>query len=122
MQHAVPVDLARDITIRVVTAPYFLATKLEAFKGRGKGDYSASHDLEEVIAVIDGRPELSDEIQRAAAPVKAYIGAEIHRLLQDPVFTDALPGYLLPDQASQNRLGKLLQALRLLATLSPTER
>jgi hypothetical protein len=122
MQNAVPVDLADDITIRVVTAPYFLATKLEAFKGRGKGDYSASHDLEDVIAVIDGRSELPDEIQQAAAPVKGYIGDEIHRLLQDAVFTDALPGYLLPDQASQHRLGKLLQALRLLATLSPTER
>jgi hypothetical protein len=28
-------QLFRDLEIRVVTAPYFLATKLEAFSGRG---------------------------------------------------------------------------------------
>ncbi len=36
--------------IRVVTAVYFLATKLEAFRGRGRNDYRASHDLEDVVA------------------------------------------------------------------------
>lgn len=39
------IDTARSIalpstkTIRLVLAPHFLATKLEAFDGRGKGDY-----------------------------------------------------------------------------------
>jgi hypothetical protein len=41
--------------IRLVTPPYFIATKFEAFNGRGNNDYSGSHDLEDVIAVIDGR-------------------------------------------------------------------
>ena len=31
--------LCGDLEIRMVTAPYFLATKLEAFKGRGRGDF-----------------------------------------------------------------------------------
>lgn len=38
------VSLNSEVAIRLVTAPYFIATKLEAFKGRGKGDFSTSHD------------------------------------------------------------------------------
>src|SRR5688572_26192329 len=50
-----------DLDVRVITAVYFLATKLEAFRGRGRNDYKGSHDLEDVIAVVDGRPELLRE-------------------------------------------------------------
>lgn len=41
--------------ILLITAPYFLATKLEAFYGRGRNNFG-SHDLEDVVTVIDGRP------------------------------------------------------------------
>ena len=30
-----------------VCRPFFLATKLKALAGRGRGDYLASHDMEE---------------------------------------------------------------------------
>src|SRR5205807_703331 len=58
-----------EYEIRVITAPYFLATKLEAFHGRGKNDFR-SHDLEDVVAVIDGRSELVGEVRLAAADLQ----------------------------------------------------
>ena len=66
MESAERVDLA-GLTLRCITPVYFVATKLEAFHGRGDGDYYASHDLEDAIAVVDGRPELVDEILEASA-------------------------------------------------------
>jgi hypothetical protein len=39
--------------VRILSAPYFLATKIEAFKGRGCGDYLGSHDMEDIIAIFD---------------------------------------------------------------------
>lgn len=39
MAHALDVELPSGQTIRLVAAPYFLITKLEAFAGRGVGDY-----------------------------------------------------------------------------------
>jgi chloramphenicol O-acetyltransferase len=57
MDSAQEYEIERDIRIRVVTAPYFCATKLEAFRGRGKGDYLASHDLEDLLTVVDGSDE-----------------------------------------------------------------
>jgi len=39
------IQLPSGKSIRLVSAPYFLVTKLEAFDGRGRGDYLASHDI-----------------------------------------------------------------------------
>lgn len=55
---AVAVELPSGKRIRMVTAPYFLVTKLAAFDSRGKGDYVTSHDMEDIVAVLDGRPEI----------------------------------------------------------------
>ncbi len=56
-----PVQLSGGATIKLISAPVFLGTKLEAFKGRGNNDFMASHDLEDVITIIDGRQPLLDE-------------------------------------------------------------
>ena len=55
LETARPATLASGATIRLITAPFFLGTKMEAFRGRGDGDFFASHDLEDFIAVIEGR-------------------------------------------------------------------
>jgi hypothetical protein len=94
-----------------VTAPYFCAAKLEAFRGRGKGDYLAKHDLEDLLTVVDGRPELLDELQSASENVRSYIAGAIGQMLKSRQFIDALPGYLLPDLASQARINLLLTRL-----------
>jgi len=60
IKEAQNISLTDEITIKLLTAPYFLATKLEAFYGRGKGDYLGSQDLEDILTIIDGRVELLD--------------------------------------------------------------
>ena len=110
-------ELEPDLSLRVVTGVYFCATKLEAFAGRGKGDYQSSHDLEDFIAVVDGRAELVKEIHSGPEDVRAYIAAEIRNLLAATEFLDALPGYLLPDQASQARVSILVERLQKIAAV-----
>ncbi len=106
------VTLEPSLEVRIVTAPCFLATKLAAFKGRGGGGYLGSHDLEDLISVVDGRPSLADELRAASDDLHAYVAAEVGALLEDPRFIDALPGHLLPDAASQARIGLVLRRLR----------
>lgn len=108
--------LSDDLEIRIVTAPFFLATKFEAYKGRGKGDFFGSADLEDLIAVVDGRAELVAEVQATPAAVQGYIRNETQALLDTPAFVDALPGYLPPDAASQARIRIILERLRALAS------
>lgn len=117
MESAEQRELESELRIRVVTAVYFCATKLEAFIGRGKGDYLSSHDLEDLVAVIDGRAEITEEIGSAKEDVRTYIAGEISKLLSTHAFVDALPGYLLPDAASQARITLLVARLKQIATL-----
>ena len=117
MDSAVIHELQADLRVRVVTAVYFCATKLEAFAGRGKNDYQSSHDLEDLMAVVDGRVKLVEEIHTAETEVRTYIAAEVRKLLATSEFLNALPGYLLPEQASQARVSILLGRLKKIAAL-----
>jgi predicted nucleotidyltransferase len=112
MDSAISRRLSQDLEIRVVTAPYFLATKLDAFRGRGRGDLAASHDMEDLIFVIDGRTTIVEEVQREAPVLREYLGTAATELLGTPEFLDALPGYLLPDAASQARITTVLRRMR----------
>ena len=111
-------EILPGMTIKVISAPYFCATKFEAFDGRGAGDYLASHDLEDIITVIDGRSEIIDEISRVQEDVREYISDKIAGLLGTRQFLDALPGYLLPDEASQGRLRILMDRLTQIAKIA----
>lgn len=74
-----------------------------------------SHDLEDVICVIDGRPELEQEITDSAPEMRSYIGGCLRTFLADPRFIDALPGHLPGDTGSQARLPMLMEKLERLA-------
>lgn len=76
-----------------------------------------SHDLEDIVALIDGRAEIVGEIANADADVRAYIVAEISGLMADDDFREAIPGFLLPDAASQSRRALLEERLRAIAAL-----
>lgn len=95
IQYAVPYLLADKISIRVVTAPYFLATKLEAFKTRGKMDFYSSHDFEDIISVLDGRLEILDEIKLANEKLKEYLAQLFTDINHRRSFHDALPGHFI---------------------------
>lgn len=100
---------------KLVTPPLFLATKLEAFRGRGGGDFLASHDLEDIITVIDGRHELLDDVRASASQLRAFIAHEIGVLLQNSEFNQALPGHLAGDETSQARIPLIKERLRRLS-------
>ena len=117
VENAQLIRLGRHPT-RIITAPYFLATKLEAFRGRGKNDHRMSHDLEDVITVVNGRPELAGEVSKSAADLRQYLSAELRSLLANRAFRDALPGHLLPDAASQQRVTIVLDRIQQIIDLS----
>jgi hypothetical protein len=104
-------DLEPALRIRVISPPYFIATKLEAFRSRGRGDYANSHDLEDLLTVIDGREVIVKEIAHAPE-VQSYIAEQFLTLLETRAFLDALPGYLLPDSSSQARFTILLDRIK----------
>jgi len=107
--------LPSGASIRVVTPPYFIGTKLEAFYDRGNSDYGTSHDMEDIISVVDGRAELAREIAVADAELRNYITEEFDDLLARPEFLDSLAWHLPGDAANQSRLPELIRRLREIA-------
>jgi hypothetical protein len=91
LEHAQTIELPSGQAIRAIAPPYLVATKLEAWNGRGRGDHLRSHDLEDVIKLIDGREEV------AAAPddLRSYLSSEIAELLDQPRFSDKLEGTIV---------------------------
>ena len=87
------------LILRLISPVYFVAAKLEAFYGRGGGDHLASHDLEDAMAVVDGREELVAEVRSAPQDVRDYIREEFRRLLSSEDFLNAMPGFLADDEA-----------------------
>lgn len=84
LQNAQPYLITEDVTIRLVTPIYFLATKFEAFKGRGQNDLLGSRDIEDILNLLDGREELNQELLQAPSDVKAYLMKEFKALLDSP--------------------------------------
>lgn len=117
VEFAIRKPISADLTIRMVSAPFFVATKMEAFKGRGNEDFLTSRDLEDVVSVVDGREMLIHESRTAPEDLRQYLAEQVRALLARPEFIDALPGYLYPDEAAQRRIGIVMRRLENLASL-----
>jgi predicted nucleotidyltransferase len=110
-------ELPNGLHIKLINAPVFIATKIEAFKGRGNNDFLDSHDLEDVITVIDGRNTLLQEVESSELDLRLYLKHEFSSLLSDPRFTESLHGHLPGDPASQRRVPLLRSRMRALSEL-----
>ena len=96
---AMQTEVAQSLVLRHLSAPYFLATKFEAFNDRGRNDVYASHDLEDILTVVEGRPELVQELAAAATDVRQHVAHCVAELLANPDFNNALGGLLTqPDR------------------------
>jgi hypothetical protein len=71
--------LPSGTVIQIFKPTYFLATKLEAFSGRGEGD-PYHKDVEDIIILIDGRTELLEEVRQAEPGLKDFITTGIRKL------------------------------------------
>ncbi|MES9904404.1 MAG: hypothetical protein ABW168_17225 [Sedimenticola sp.] len=94
IEHAEPYPLNDTVTINLLAPAYFIATKLEAYLGRGGDDPMSSHDLEDIINLVDGRAELGDEIMGSEANVRRYIAEQCGALQRHPNFDYAIQGNL----------------------------
>jgi len=112
INNSVTIELERELEIQIVTAPYFLGTKLDAFFGRGREDYLASHYMEDIIYLINGRVELLEDIKDSEPNLKDFIITSLKGFLENEFFLEALPGHLLPDQASQARRSIILERIK----------
>lgn len=97
--------------IEVFSAPYLLASKIEAFMDRGRGDFSASQDLEDIVALLDGCLDIKDRILGAPKDVRRYLNEQFRKLLANNGFAESIPGHVLDRANAEIRAARVLALL-----------
>ncbi|MGA8515021.1 MAG: hypothetical protein WB821_09645 [Burkholderiaceae bacterium] len=119
---AQPITLPSGVEITAINAPCFCATKLEAFADRGitssgEPDFLGSHDLGDLIAVVDGRSTLLAEIAQSTAELREYLAQRASQLIQNPKFIRSVDGHVQPDIVSQLRVPVIKTIFQSIAAL-----
>jgi predicted nucleotidyltransferase len=121
IETAVDRVLPSGLQLRAATPPNIVATKLAAWHGRGNGDMLRSLDLHDILVLVDGRPELVEEVAGEPRKIRRYIGRELAVLNDNPYFTylaeSALQGY---GQLTTARLQLLLERVSSISRLPQT--
>jgi predicted nucleotidyltransferase len=110
VEHAVLTDI-KDNQIKILSLPYFIATKIEAFKGRGDGDYMASSDIEDIITVLDG---FEPRTFKLGEQVSLYLNKELQNFLNNRNFNDAIPGHVFDRVNLTARVTRIKENIELL--------
>lgn len=77
---AITYEIDDKHTIRILSAPFFIASKLEAFESRGNMDGRTSHDFEDIVFVLEQRSSIWQEMTLANANVRQYLKDEFRKL------------------------------------------
>lgn len=85
-----------DNDIQILSAPYYLATKFEAYNHRGNNDYRTSHDFEDIVYVIDNRINIVKEINQSDEPVKHFLSEELSKVAESEYVEEILSAHLHP--------------------------
>lgn len=114
---ALHIELPSGTHIRLIAAPTFLATKLEAFTTRGKSDLMSSHDFEDIINVLDGRADIEAEVAAANPALTDYLANRFLEIVQNPDFDNTLPGLVTYDELYEHRIRRVRDRIKSIARL-----
>ena len=79
-KNAIEYVIDKNTTIKILSAPYFIATKLEAFKNRGRKDGRMSHDFEDIVHVFEYRLDIWEEMKQTNKNLRRYLQDEFKAL------------------------------------------
>lgn len=76
-----------------------------------------SHDIEDIVSVLDGRPEILDEIEIADTVLVRELANRFQELLKDQKFLDAISGHMPTDETSQARVPGIIGTINRISEL-----
>jgi predicted nucleotidyltransferase len=119
IETAIERELPSGARIRAVAPPVMVATKLAAWLGRGQDDVLTSLDVHDIVVLVDGRPELIDELANQKEDLRVYVAQELASLTEEEYFPyvvqSAVAGYgdVAADRAAivQERISSIIDRL-----------
>ena len=103
--------------VRIISAPYFVALKLEAFEDRGKRDFFMSTDFEDVICLFNGRAGIVEEIA-ACETLRSGLAVKFAEYLACRDLEDAVEGFVQTEDNPSLRKDTILSRFRRVAALT----
>jgi len=116
---SVDVDLGDGVRVRIASAPVFLALKWAAYRDRGASDPFASHDLEDILALLAARDTVVAEIGGASARVSAFVANQTRLFLAHDGFEDLLAANLSNTQDPAHFVAVVRERLGAIARQAP---
>ena len=86
---------AKDQEIKIFSASCYLATKFEAFNNRGK-DYRTSHDMEDIIYVLDNRIDIVEEIKQSDRRIQTFLKEQLQAIVNKDLLSEVLMAHIHP--------------------------
>ena len=105
-KNSMRIELDQDCAIQIFQPVYFIASKLEAFKGRGNGDGRMSSDFEDIVFILNNRTTIWDEMKNASASVRDYLIAEFKNLNESNYLFEWVSVHL--DYSEQRRVSHIM--------------
>lgn len=110
--------LPSGTTIRLISAPAFLATKFEAFLTRGNADMLSSHDFEDIVNIVEGRRSIELDIRAATPALRAYLADRFARIQGAPDYMNVLPGLVAYDALHVQRVAAVKSRIAVIAAMA----
>ena len=112
-QTAMENQIDAGYTIRLFRPDYFIASKLEAFAGRGGGDGRTSTDFEDIVFVLNNRPGIWTEMKVAPPELKTYLQQIFSKLVAQETIYEWVSAHL--DYAEQRRVTLIVGGMQAFA-------
>ncbi len=110
-KYKISVSLPSNSVIFIFPLEYFLASKIEAFNKRGNGDFLASKDIEDIVAVLDGTLQL-ERILNETNNATMFVRDSFKRFIENSDFVQSLTGHVENgDFGRVDRISKYLISL-----------
>ncbi len=95
-------QLSDACRIRLIRPEYFIATKLEAWLGRGNQDPEGSQDTEDLLSLFDGRAEIVQELAMADPELRQWCAGQLQALCKMRGFERAIEGTARGDRQRED--------------------
>jgi predicted nucleotidyltransferase len=116
IETAQPLELDPGLVIRAISTPTFLATKWEAYASRGDDNPIMSHDLEDIIVLVAGRPSLLDELRAAPSELRQHVAERTGDFLRHPSFDEVVEDALPDARRFPGLVKEVVERLRMIAS------
>lgn len=93
-RNAIVFNVDEEVSVKIFTAPHFIASKFEAFKNRGKSDGRTSTDFEDIIYVLANRMEMWEEMNAAGNELRTYLKEEFAKLAKKEYLEEWIEGHV----------------------------